>query len=156
MEKKINTLCIIHQGQKVLLGMKKRGFGVGRWNGFGGKLNEGETIEQATKREIFEEANIIVADLEKFGMIDFYWQSKPDFCIQVNIFKSKIFEGMPFESEEMKPQWFNVGKIPYDKMWKDDIFWLPLFLENKKFKGKFIFDDADNILGKELLEVKEI
>lgn len=50
--KKILTLCIIHQENKVLIGMKKRGFGEGRWNGFGGKVQENETIEEAAKREL--------------------------------------------------------------------------------------------------------
>jgi hypothetical protein len=39
--KKLLTLCIVHQNDKVLLGMKKRGFGMGRWNGFGGKVEAG-------------------------------------------------------------------------------------------------------------------
>ena len=33
-----------------LLGMKKRGFGVGRWNGFGGKVEPGETVVQGALR----------------------------------------------------------------------------------------------------------
>lgn len=150
------TLVIIQQGDKVLLGMKKRGFGAGRWNGFGGKLHNGETIEHAAKRETFEEANIILDYLEKIGIIDFSWQNKPDFCMEVNVFKAKTFAGIPTESEEMKPQWFDIKEIPYDKMWQDDTHWMPLFLAGKKFKGKFILDDNDNILEKELNEVKEI
>lgn len=156
MEKKVVTLILVHQGSKILLGMKKRGFGVGRWNGFGGKLHEGETIEQAAKRETREEANITVSDLEKFGVMEFYWKNKPDFCMEVHVFKSKIFGGIPTESEEMKPQWFDVREIPYDKMWQDDTHWLPMFLADKKFKGKFTLDEIDNILEKELTEVSEI
>jgi 8-oxo-dGTP diphosphatase/2-hydroxy-dATP diphosphatase len=156
MEKKIMTLVLVRQGNKILLGMKKRGFGQGRWNGFGGKLAEGETIEQAAKRELFEEAGINASDLEKFGVVDFYWNNKTDSYFEVNIFKSQIFNGTPAESEEMKPRWFDVKEIPYNKMWQDDIHWMPLFLENKKFKGKFVFDDKDNILEKELTEIKEI
>ena len=38
--KKLLTLTIIYQHPKVLLGMKKRGFGAGRWNGFGGKVED--------------------------------------------------------------------------------------------------------------------
>ena len=31
------TLCFLLAGERILLGMKKRGLGVGKWNGFGGK-----------------------------------------------------------------------------------------------------------------------
>lgn len=153
--KKITTLCIVHQHPKILLGMKKRGFGVGRWNGFGGKVAEGETIERATKREVFEEANIDIDNAIPMGVIDFHWNNKPD-IFEVNIFKVEKFSGIPTESEEMRPEWFDVNEIPFEKMWQDDIFWMPLFLAGKKFKGKFIFDDNDNILEKELNEVEEL
>jgi len=63
------TLCLIHQHQKVLLGMKKRGFGKGRWNGFGGKVAEGESIEEGTQREVQEECGIVIQDLDKRGVI---------------------------------------------------------------------------------------
>ena len=56
--KMILTLCVIHKDHKILLGMKKRGFGAGRWNGFGGKLKERETIEEALRRETKEEAGV--------------------------------------------------------------------------------------------------
>ncbi|MDD5433070.1 MAG: 8-oxo-dGTP diphosphatase [Candidatus Pacebacteria bacterium] len=149
------TLCVIHQHPKVLLAMKKRGFGQGRWNGLGGKVQDGETIEQAANREAFEEANIKLGELQKMGVIEFSWKTKPD-ILQVHIFKAESFWGIPTETEEMKPAWFDVNQIPYSKMWQDDIYWMPLFLENQKFLGKFVFDDQDNILEKELNEVKEI
>ena len=38
--------------------MKKRSFGAGKWNGFGGKVKEGEEIHEAAKRETKEEAGI--------------------------------------------------------------------------------------------------
>lgn len=47
---KLLTLVLVVQPGRVLLGMKKRGFGVGKWNGFGGKVQLGETIEEAAKR----------------------------------------------------------------------------------------------------------
>jgi len=61
--KKILTLCIIHQHPKILLGMKKRGHGEGKWNGFGGKVEEGETIEEATRRETKEESGVEVEEI---------------------------------------------------------------------------------------------
>ncbi len=45
----------------ILLAMKKRGFGEGKWNGAGGKVEEGETIVQAASRELQEETGIEIA-----------------------------------------------------------------------------------------------
>lgn len=135
--------------------MKKRGFGAGRWNGFGGKVSDGETIENAAKREIQEEVGIKVENLNKVGIIDFKFNGNPE-ILQVHIFKAVSFSGEPTESEEMKPQWWHIGEIPFEKMWPDDIHWMPLFLDGKKFKGKFLFGESDTILEQELIEVKEI
>lgn len=49
---KLLTLVLVVQPGRVLLGMKKRGFGAGKWNGFGGKVQPGETIEDAARRYI--------------------------------------------------------------------------------------------------------
>ncbi|MDO8668821.1 MAG: 8-oxo-dGTP diphosphatase [Candidatus Buchananbacteria bacterium] len=149
---KILTLCIIHQHPRVLLGLKKRGFGVGRWNGFGGKLMEDETIEEAARREIKEESNIEVDELDKMGIIEFEFQGNPE-ILEVHIFKSQNFSGELIESEEMKPQWFEVDEIPFEEMWPDDKYWLPLFLAGQKFRGKFIFGAGDVIIDYDLIQV---
>ena len=47
---KLLTLVFVIEKSRILLGLKKRGFGVGRWNGFGGKVEKQETIEEAAKR----------------------------------------------------------------------------------------------------------
>ncbi|MFA6995462.1 MAG: 8-oxo-dGTP diphosphatase [Patescibacteria group bacterium] len=153
--KKLLTLVIIHQHPRILLGMKKRGFGVGKWNGLGGKVEANETIEEAARREVQEEAGIEVGNLNQLGILDFEFSGDPEDW-QVHIFKSDNFTGEPTESEEMKPQWFNIGDIPYNEMWPDDKYWLPLFLNGKKFKGKFIFDKSDVISEKELIEVEKL
>lgn len=154
-KRKLLTLCIIHRHPMVLLGMKKRGLGMGKWNGFGGKVQEGETIKEAALREIREEAGIVAKGIERRGIIDFEFKGNPE-ILEVHIFKSDKFSGEPAESEEMKPQWFRVSEIPFANMWPDDRHWLPLFLQNKKFQGKFLFDDHDNILEMKLEEVGEI
>lgn len=152
---KILTLCIIHQHPMVLLGMKKRGFGVGRWNGFGGKVKAGETVEEAALRELREEAGIIAARLERRGIIDFEFRGNPE-ILETHIFKGNGIEGELQESEEMRPQWFHVGEIPFANMWPDDKHWFSLFLQDKKFRGRFLFDDSDNILEMKLEEVGEL
>lgn len=153
--KKLLTLCVIYQNHKILLGMKKRGFGAGRWNGFGGKVSDEETIEDAAEREVQEEAGIEVKDMDKVGIIDFEFKGNPE-ILQVHIFRADDFSGEPTESEEMKPQWFQINEIPFDKMWPDDKYWLPLSLDGKKFKGKFLYGEKDVIIEHELIEVEEI
>ena len=56
----------------------------------------------------------------------------------------------------MRPRWFHIDEIPFSDMWPDDIHWMPLFLKDKKFKGKFLFGEADAILEKELEEVENL
>lgn len=152
---------MIHQHPRILLGMKKRGFGAGRWNGFGGKVEKGESIEKSARREVKEEAGIEIEDLNKVGIIEFQFRDDSK-ILEVHIFKSENFLGKPQESEEMKPQWFHINKIPFEKMWPDDVYWIPMFLKGKKFRGKFLFnkpstsEETSIILEKELLEVKEI
>ena len=119
MSKKILTLCIIHQHPKILLGMKKRGHGEGKWNGFGGKVEEGETIEEAARRETKEEVGIEVLKMRKLGILEFEYQDDSG-NMEVHIFYAKEFKGNPTESEEMKPRWFDVDEIPYNQMWADD------------------------------------
>jgi 8-oxo-dGTP diphosphatase/2-hydroxy-dATP diphosphatase len=156
--KKVLTLCIVRQNGEVLLGMKKRGFGVGRWNGFGGKIEEGETIEGAAKRELKEESGLETVEISEKGIIDFEFENSSK-VLEVHIFTVPRFIGDIKETEEMIPKWFNEKELPFNKMWTDDKYWMPLLLSGKKFKGKFLFDkpsDAEyssKIISKELYEI---
>lgn len=146
---------------EILLGFKKRGFGEGRWNGFGGKVEEGETIEVAAIRELQEEAGIEASALQKVGVLDFSFENDPK-VLEVHVFKILDFTGSPVESEEMRPEWFKFSEIPFDEMWSDDVYWVPLLLEGKSFRGKFLFDKPSTaeysakILTQELREVGEV
>lgn len=151
MTKKILTLCIVHQSPRVLLGLKKIGFGEGRWNGFGGKVEQGETIEDAAVREVKEEAGIDVLDAVKHGVIDFEFENNPE-ILEVHIFRATAFEGEPSESDEMKPEWFDESAIPFDQMWPDDIYWIPMLLAGKKFSGRVLFGRNDIVLRQDINE----
>lgn len=146
---KVLTLCLALKDREVLLGMKKRGFGKGRWNGFGGKLEKGETLIEAAKREMLEESGLVIEELEERGCIDFHFMDTGK-LLEVHIFNVIRCAGDPVETEEMKPQWFKLDEIPFESMWADDPYWFPLFLKNKKFKGRIIFKNNDEILNQEL------
>ncbi len=128
--------------------MKKKGFGRGKWNGVGGKLdfNKGDrNIFDTTIRETKEETGIEVKDMERVAILSFYFPYQKEWNQNVHVFISKKWEGEPKESEEMKPKWFEVKKIPFNKMWPDDKFWLPKVLNGEKLKAKFYFKPGELI-----------
>jgi 8-oxo-dGTP diphosphatase / 2-hydroxy-dATP diphosphatase len=148
--KKVLTLSYIIDSNKVLLGYKKKGFGQGRWNGFGGKVENGESIKQAAMREIKEECGLDAKNLEAAGIIEFSFIKNPEEILEVNLFRSFNNAGEIIESEEMRPEWFNFDKIPYEDMWDDDQYWLADFLAGKNVKAKFLFDENDKVIKKEI------
>lgn len=149
---KVHTLCMIGKEDKVLLGMKKKGLGTGWWNGFGGKVEPGEEIETAAVRETEEEIGIKISELEKRGVIFFHFEGDPD-IIEVHIFAALQFEGEPQESEEMKPEWFDKDKMPYENMWPADREWLPMYLEGKYFGGDVNFTQDKEVISFDIHEV---
>jgi len=146
---KVLTLCLTLKDNAVLLGMKKRGFGEGRWNGFGGKIENGETLFEAARREMIEESGLIAEEMEERGSIDFHFMDTGK-LLEVHMFEVLKYSGEIMETEEMKPQWFNLEEIPFHSMWADDPYWIPLFLKKKKFKGRIIFANTDKILNQEI------
>ena len=155
MNKLETTLCLLIEDNKVLLGKKKRGFGEGKYNGVGGKIEKGETPEEAMIRETQEEINVTPINYEKVGTIEFdeYYKGNKEKVI-FHLYITDKWEGNPIESDEIKPYWFEIDNIPYDNMFPDDIYWLPLVLDNKKIKEYFEFDENWNIIKKEIKEIK--
>ena len=136
------------QVSDVMLAMKKIGFGIGRYNGVGGKVKEGESVEDATVRETSEEigVSVDVSDLVKVGEIEFRFPDKGEWNQVVHIYTTEIWSGEPTESEEMKPYWYKVEDIPYNDMWEDDKYWLPKVLNGEYVKGYCLFDVNQKII----------
>ncbi|NXJ89074.1 8ODP triphosphatase, partial [Corythaixoides concolor] len=149
------TLVLVVQPPRVLLGLKKRGFGAGLWNGFGGKVQPGESIEEAARRELLEESGLTVDTLQKMGQITFEFVGNSE-LMEVHIFRADNFHGEPTESDEMRPQWFQLDEVPFSQMWADDVYWFPLLLQKKLFRGYFKFQGQDTILEHTLKEVEEL
>ncbi|KAI9909636.1 hypothetical protein PsorP6_014608 [Peronosclerospora sorghi] len=146
--RKLLTLAFIvrnrsagHDAHQVLLGFKKRGFGLGKWNGFGGKVEPTDvSIAAAAVREVKEEVNVHIKleDLQPRGVLLFSFEEGK------NVLR---FSGEPSESEEMRPHWYELSNIPFANMWADDRFWLPHVLSGKSVQGHFHFAaDEDTLL----------
>ncbi|KAJ1905286.1 hypothetical protein LPJ81_002006 [Coemansia sp. IMI 209127] len=142
---------------RVLLGMKKRGFGQNKINGFGGKVEPAESISQGATRELLEESGLqCTAEPEQCGLLLFYFENDP-VAMEVHVFLAKAFDGQPEETDEMRPQWFNIHQMPFGQMWADDSFWWPYVLEGKKFVGRFwIKADQLTITRQELRPVDSL
>lgn len=134
----VANLVFLTRGDEVLLIHKKTGFGAGKINGPGGKLEPGETAMEAAIREVQEELLITPRNLDEMGVLHF------DFVdglrLHCTVFHGTEFEGTPTETREAKPEWFRIGEVPYDRMWADDCHWLPQMLEGQRFRAWFRFE----------------
>lgn len=150
------TLCFLidQERKKIILGMKKKRFGKGKYNGFGGGVEDGENNEEAALRELKEEAGVSSAlkHLQKVGKLNFYFPSKEEWNQTVHVYLSERWKGKLAESEEMAPQEFDLSDMPYDNMWDADKHWLPLVLEGKKVYGNFYFNEDNNTIKKYNIE----
>jgi 8-oxo-dGTP pyrophosphatase MutT (NUDIX family) len=150
-----STLCILVGNGRILLAKKKRGFGIGKWNGVGGKQEEGESIEAAAAREAKEEIGVVLKSMRKVAVLNFYFPESPDkdWDQQVHVFIADKWDGDPKETEEMAPMWFGLDEIPFKEMWDDDIHWMPKVLEGKKVEGDFIFGKEQRLSSFKMREV---
>jgi 8-oxo-dGTP pyrophosphatase MutT (NUDIX family) len=155
---KQTTLCLLIKQDKILLAMKKRGFGIGRWNGTGGKfdLEKDKNIFDTAKRETKEEIGVDVINPEKVGLFHFYFPHKPEWNQDVHLFVAREWVGDPEESDEMVPKWFSFNKIPYNEMWDDDRLWLPHILNGKKLEAYFTFEAGDKIVKHNIKTVDKL
>ena len=157
MTEKHCTLLFLRRDNQILLAMKKRGFGANRFNGVGGKIEPGETIEQALLRETREEIGIVPMHYWKVAEQDFLQQESDEpWRMYVHTYFCDEWQGEPTESEEMAPQWFEIEDIPYTDMWQDDEFWLPLVIAGEKITGTFTFDKDDNMLTHNVVVVDQL
>lgn len=157
---RVTTLCFLvkednNQIKEICLAMKKRGFGADRWNGTGGKVKheEGESVEGAVIRETKEEISVEVGGLDKVAELSFFFPENKEWDQVVHVYFTKSWTGEPKESEEMRPKWFSVENIPYDSMWVDDIHWLPMVLDKKLLKAKFVFAEEGKSIASQNIKI---
>lgn len=126
---------------QVLLGRKKKGLGLGNIVGLGGKLEPGETATDAAVREIAEESGLVVAAsaLVPMGVLTYLFPHREAWSQVSNVFVVAEWSGVPRESDELNPVWFDVATLPVDEMWDDARHWLPGVLAGTPVKETFTF-----------------
>lgn len=144
MQRSLYQMVLVYpkKGKEVLLGRKKRGFGMLKWNGFGGKVEEGESSEVAAKREMLEESGLRADVLQHVGEVRCVYPQR-EHVIQV--YFAVEWTGQVSESEEMFPKWFLFESLPFNDMWEADRQWVPVLLRDEWIDVECQYNDQDRV-----------
>ncbi|MGN6793666.1 MAG: 8-oxo-dGTP diphosphatase [Streptosporangiaceae bacterium] len=129
------------RSREVLLGFKKSGFGAGRWVGLGGHIEDGEEAAAAAAREVAEESGLIVSGLVHMASLNFIFPARPAWNQTADVFVTGDFTGDAAESDEVIPRWFGTDEFPFDDMWDDARYWMPLVLAGERVCADITFAD---------------
>lgn len=148
------TLTLPIVNNQILLAIKKKKVGAGKWNGFGGKPEPSDMdIYHTAQRELFEETGCGISchknDLYPVGIVSFFFHKNetitPDW--EVVIFFVKKFTGIATSTSEMEnPMWFDFKKIPYENMMPADREFFPFVINEKHFTGIVRFDENQSAI----------
>jgi mutator protein MutT len=138
----------LRRDDKILLGLRKKvslGLGENLLSGIGGKIGDsaelvGETADQAMVREFQEEVGVTPALWENRGGVKFIFPAKPKWNLDVTIYTIGSWEGEPKETEVIKPMWFSVTELPFERMWTDNRHWVPRVLAGETIQAVFLYD----------------
>lgn len=145
----VAVLLFVIRGGEALLIRKKRGLGAGKINAPGGRIEPGETPEQAAVRETLEEVGVSAEPPRRRGHLRF--QFADGYKLECHVLSSDGCAGEARETDEAVPMWTSLHALPYGEMWADDRLWIPLMLAGRPFRGRFIFD-GDAMIDHELLD----
>ena len=136
------TLCYIKRNGKTLMvhrNKKPNDIHEGKWNGLGGKVEAGETPEMCIRREVQEEAGLVIQNPYLHGLLVFTNFKGNDWYVFV--FTTKEFEGeLLGSSPEGRLEWIDEEKLTSLNLWESDHIFFPWLKEEKFFSAKFEYD----------------
>ncbi|WP_303131657.1 (deoxy)nucleoside triphosphate pyrophosphohydrolase [uncultured Olsenella sp.] len=114
MEKTKVVCAIVQRGGKVLAA--RRGHGMERWEFPGGKVEEGESREEALRREVREELGCELSTIWYLDSVDYEY---PGFHLDMDCFVCSLAEGEdPVLREHRELRWLGRDELT-------DVDWLP-------------------------------
>jgi 8-oxo-dGTP diphosphatase len=147
-------LCLLTRtgadgAREVLLGHKKTGLGTGKVVGLGGHVEPGESPAEAAVREAKEESGICVTPgtLAVGAHLTFLFPAHPSWDMDVVVYTATDWAGEAAESDEIRPQWFPVAALPFDRMWQDAAHWLPRVLSGERLSATFTYADDNETVA---------
>ncbi len=143
---KLATLCYVIDKEKNKTLMihrvkKENDYHRGKWNGLGGKFEQGESPEECAIREIKEESGLTVKNIKMKGFITFpMFDGKEDWY--VFLFVTDEFEGELIDSNEGDLEWIPNDKLTEINLWDGDKIFIPWLFGDKFFSAKFNYKNG--------------
>ena len=109
---------------------KKDDFNKDKYIGIGGKVEKGETIFDALKREVKEETNLDLLSYEYKGIVYFH---NDDFHEAMHLFTSHDFKGTIKDCDEGTLRWINKENFDELPMWEGDKIFFEYIKNNEPF-----------------------
>ena len=134
----LTTLCLIHKGNQYLLQdrVKKD------WKGYtlpGGHIEPGESIVEATIREMQEETGLIIHNPRLCGVKQFPIEGGR---YLVFLFETEEFEGELVSSEEGAMHWVNAEELDSVKTVSDLKELLQVMLDGNLSEFQYVLEDG--------------
>jgi 8-oxo-dGTP diphosphatase len=138
MDRKTESTLMIHRVKK------QNDYHEGKWNGLGGKFEQGESPEDCAIREIEEECGLKVKSVTMKGFITFpMFDGKEDWY--VFLFTANDFTGELIDSNEGNLAWIKNNKLTDLNLWDGDKIFIPWLFNDKYFSAKFNYENGKYI-----------
>jgi 8-oxo-dGTP diphosphatase len=144
----VTTLAYIENNNEYLMlyrNKKENDINQGKWLGIGGKVKENESLDQAMKREVYEETGFKVINYKFKGMITFV----NTICETEHIFIYIVckYSGTIIECNEGTLKWIEKDNILNLNLWAGDKYFLEPLINNesKLINMKFIYNQDELI-----------
>ena len=140
--KEIRTVLLyLIRNNKILLGLKKDGFSIGKLNGVGGVIEPNESSNEAVVREAKNEIGITPTYYSKVGELEFLlWHKGEHQKNFLEVYLCEEWEGEIQETSSAAPNWMPCDDLPFAQMWPTDQYWLPQIIAGEQVKGVFEYD----------------
>ena len=145
------TLCYLKRDGYTLMvyrNKKENDIHQGKWNGLGGKFEDGESPEECVRREILEESGLSIRDPKLCGLLMFPKFKGNDWYVFV--FTAHDFTGELSESPEGKLEWIPDEKLLDLNLWESDHIFMPWLEKREFFSAKFNYE-GDKMNGYEVV-----
>lgn len=144
---KLATLCYVRDAKNLTTLMlhrvkKENDMHEGKWNGLGGKFEDGETPEECVIREVLEESGLTITNPKLQGFITFpAFDQFEDWYVFV--FTADEFSGELIDSPEGNLEWIKNDNLMDLKLWEGDKIFMGWFDSGKVFSAKFEYDKGE-------------